>query len=219
MERSGEQAAIDLWLRRVEPHLNLIHDTEVRLSQFFIFITQKDSSAPSGWGEFELWSCSSCCPQPPEVGSLLITTSAQMFATHAGSVQVVAAFLSSLAPASPPPPSRTWHGLLCLSGPQCKAVEPSGNRGLRCPPFAPLAHWASLPLCQPCSFFPPGQAGFLLASQCLLQSQVTSLPQKHFLAPPSLLTSVSFATECPQVGTLTVGPRLSSALSSELHLQ
>lgn len=132
-----EQAATNLLLRRAELHLNLTHDTGVRLSQFFIFITQRDSSVPWGWEEFELWSSSSCCPPPPEVGSLSIMASVQMFATHAGPVQVVAAFLPSLAPASPPPPSRAWHGLLCLNGPQCKAVASSGNRGLGCPPPVP----------------------------------------------------------------------------------
>lgn len=119
-------------------------------------------------------------------------------------------------------PSTTLSDMAWLALPQWSSVQSCRTlwkQGVEVSPFAPLAHWASLPLCQPCSFFPPGQAGFLLASQCLLQSQVTSPPQKHFLAPPSLLTSVSFATECPQVGTLTVGPRLSSALSSELHLQ
>lgn len=165
---------------------------------------------PWGWEEFELWSCSSCCLQSPEVGSLFVMASAQMFATHAGRVQVVAASLPSLAPTSPPPPS--WPSMAWLALPQWSSMKSCRTRwkqGVGLSPSCPLLITGlSPPLCQPCSFFPPGQAGLFLASQCLLQSQVTSPPQSAFWrhrpvlmvswALPSLLTSVSFATGRPR---------------------
>lgn len=92
-------------------------------------------------------------------------------------------------------PSIILLGMVWLSLPQQSSVQSCQTlwkQGVGLSPSCPLLLIGlSLPLCQPCNFFPPGQAGLLLAGQYLLQSQVTSPPQKHFLVPLSCTHSVT----------------------------
>lgn len=93
------------------------------------------------------------------------------------------------------------HGMACSASVvlSAKLLNPLETGDWVVPLLPPLAHWFSLPLCQPCSFFPPGQAGLLLAGQCLLQSQVTSPSQKHFLVPPACTHDVVGLTRSPHL--------------------
>lgn len=117
VERSGEQVAIDLLLRRVEPHLNLIHDTGVRLSH--LFLSDRDPLCP---GVGENLNCGHVHPaafNPPRLG-------------HCSSWPVRRCLPPVLAQSRWWLPSfqawhqlplhhpfgQAWHGLLCLSGPR-----------------------------------------------------------------------------------------------------
>lgn len=101
----SEQVTTDVLSSGAEPSQNLIHDTGLRTSYFFIFITHINLSEPWGWQEFAVSSSVLMLLSSPRLVHCLChaSTVAQAFMAQVW-VAPLGTVAAPLAGPEPPPP-------------------------------------------------------------------------------------------------------------------